>query len=104
MDESTGSPAVWESAKVAAVSGATPRWFALTGLAAATAGPIAAGLQGNPTVAAISATPSLVLGLAFFVGVICPAIWSRKAQRQKAALNVMNALLGRNPGSAYKRT
>ncbi|MFD7590721.1 hypothetical protein ACFV84_35385 [Kitasatospora sp. NPDC059811] len=37
--------------------------------------------------------------LLFFFGVVCPAVWSRKAQRKKAALNVLNTLIGRNPTS-----
>ncbi|MFJ5192475.1 hypothetical protein ACIQCQ_10215 [Streptomyces sp. NPDC088394] len=57
-------------------------------------GSLAAGLQGNMAVATMSAAPSLLLGSFFFFGVVCPAVWSRKPQRQKAALTVMTSLLG----------
>ncbi|MEU3616047.1 hypothetical protein ABZ725_27480 [Streptomyces sp. NPDC006872] len=101
MPESTGSAV---SGETASAGGAAPprrssRRLA-AGVAATSAGPFAAGLQGDLTIAVISAAPGLVLGLSFFFGVVCPAVWSRKAQRQKAALNVMNSLLGRTAGGA----
>lgn len=101
MHEGTGSA---ESGETAQTAGIAPRhasrWLAPAGVAATSAGPFAAGLQGNKTIAVISAAPSLVLGLLFFFGVVCPAVWSRKTQRQRAAINVMNSLIGRNPGGA----
>ncbi|MFE4973479.1 hypothetical protein ACFRAR_15360 [Kitasatospora sp. NPDC056651] len=66
-------------------------------MTATTAGPTVAGLQGNTTIAVISAAPGLAVGLLFFFGVVCPAVWSRKPQRRRAALNAMNALIGRSP-------
>lgn len=72
----------------------TARWLAPAGLAVTSGGTLAAGLQGNVAVAALSAAPSLLLGSFFFFGVVCPAIWSRKLRRQRAALAVMAALLG----------
>ncbi|MFD9062907.1 hypothetical protein ACFVZ3_15485 [Kitasatospora purpeofusca] len=88
---STGSVQVAGTAPPWAAS----RWLAPAGVAATGAGPIAAGLQGNVTIAVISAAPGLVLVTSLFFGVICPAVWSRRTQRQKAALNVLTALIGR---------
>ncbi|GGZ18217.1 hypothetical protein GCM10010387_08340 [Streptomyces inusitatus] len=70
------------------------RWLTPAGLAVTSGGALAAGFQGNMAVAAMSAAPSLLLGSFFFFGVVCPAVWSRKPQRQKAALAVMTSLLG----------
>jgi hypothetical protein len=79
------------------------RWLASAGLAMTSTGALAAGLQGSMTVAAMSAAPSLVLGSFFFFGVVCPAVWSRKPQRQKAALDVMASLLGQAPRRSMTR-
>ncbi|MFD4908658.1 hypothetical protein [Kitasatospora purpeofusca] len=83
--------------------GSTPghsaRWLAPTAMTATTAGPMVAGFQSNTTIAVISAAPTLAVGLLFFFGVVCPAVWSRKPQRQKAALKVMSTLIGRSPSS-----
>ncbi|MFJ3218722.1 hypothetical protein ACIPLC_22715 [Kitasatospora sp. NPDC086801] len=108
MHEGTGIPVSGGSAQAAgtappAAPAAAPRWLAPAGVAATGAGPVAAGLQSNNTIAIISAAPSLVVVLPFFFGVVCPAVWSRKAQRQKAALNVLNTLIGRSPTSPPPR-
>ncbi|MFF2747113.1 hypothetical protein ACFVVA_16385 [Kitasatospora sp. NPDC058048] len=77
--------------------GRSTRWLAPTAMTATTAGPMVAGFQGNTTIAVISAAPTLVVGLLLFFGVVCPAVWSTKPQRQRAALKVMNTLIGRSP-------
>lgn len=105
MHEGTGSPVSTGSVQVA---GQTPhrsasRWLAPVGAAATGIGPITAGLQGNTTIAVISAAPGLILVTLLFFGVVCPAVWSRRTQRQKAALNVLNALIGRNGIAAPAR-
>jgi hypothetical protein len=100
MHEGTGSPVSSETVQAASEAPRqASRWLASAGVLAAGAGPLAAGLQGNRAVAVISAAPGLLLGLLVFFGVVCPAIWSKKAQRQRAALNVLNALIGRSPGA-----
>lgn len=99
MSEGTGNALTGEASQVmGGAFGAEPprrstRWLAPAGLAMTSTGALAAGLQGNLTVAAMSAAPSLILGSFFFFGVVCPAVWSRKPQRQKAALEVMTSLL-----------
>ncbi|MFJ8436991.1 hypothetical protein ACIQ9P_37430 [Kitasatospora sp. NPDC094019] len=65
-------------------------------MTATTAGSMVAGVQGNTTIAAITATPTLVASLLFFFGVVCPAVWSRKPQRRTAAIKVLNTLIGRS--------
>ncbi len=73
-----------------------PAWAGLAGLPSA--GAVAAGLSGDVILVALSAVaPSLICGSFFFFGVVCPAIWSRRPRRQKAALAVMASLLGRAP-------
>ncbi|MER8103529.1 hypothetical protein [Kitasatospora sp. NPDC094016] len=101
MHEGTGIPASGGSAQATGTAPPAPgpRWLAPAGVAATGAGPVAAGFQSNNTIAIISAAPSLVVVLLFFFGVVCPAVWSRKAQRKKAALNVLNTLIGRSPTS-----
>ncbi|WP_330240465.1 hypothetical protein [Streptomyces sp. NBC_00525] len=100
MSEGTGNPLPREvDQSMDGILGAEPRrrptrWLTPAGLAVTGAGTLAAGFQGNMAVAAMSAAPSLLLGAFFFFGVVCPAVWSRKPQRQKAALAVMTSLLG----------
>lgn len=105
MLEDTASAVSGET--VPAAGGVLPRrpsrWFASAGLAVTGAGPVAAGVQGDMTLAMISAVPGVVLGLLFFFGVICPAVWSRKVRRQRAALNVMNSLLGRSTAGVQRQ-
>ncbi|WP_416876094.1 hypothetical protein [Kitasatospora sp. SC0581] len=79
------------------------RWLAPASAAATGIGPIAAGVQGNTTIAIISAAPGLILVTLLFFGVVCPAVWSKKTQRQKAALNVLNALIERGGITAPSR-
>ncbi|MCB5910143.1 hypothetical protein [Streptomyces pinistramenti] len=103
MSEGTGNTRPSEAGQVmGGAFGAEPlrrsaRWLAPAGLAMTSTGALAAALQGSMTVAAMSSAPSLILGSFFFFGVVCPAVWSRKPQRQKAALDVMTSLLGLAP-------
>jgi hypothetical protein len=109
MSEGTGNALPGEEGQV--MGGAfvaeplrrSTRWLAPAGLAMTSTGALAAGLQDNMTVAAMSAAPSLILGSFFFFGVVCPAVWSRKPQRQKAALDVMTSLLGLAPRRSMTR-
>lgn len=105
MLEDTASAVSGEAAPAAgsALPRRPSRWFASAGLAVTGAGPVAVGLQGDMTLAVVSAVPGVVLGLLFFFGVICPAIWSRKVRRQKAALEVMNSLLGRSTAGVQRQ-
>jgi len=109
MSEGTGNALPGEASQVmGGAFGPEPlrrstRWLAPAGLAMTSTGALAAGLQGNMTVAAMSAAPSLILGSFFFFGVVCPAVWSRKPQRQKAALDVMISLLRLAPQRSATR-
>jgi len=69
-------------------------WLTPASLAVTGGGTLAAGLRGDIAAASMLAAPILVLGSFLFFGVVCPAIWSRKPQRQKAALTVLTSLLG----------
>lgn len=74
--------------------------LAATGTSAAPA-TVSAALAIHGSIA-LAITSAFLLPILIIVLVICPAIWSRKSERRKAALDVIDRLLGRWPANAIE--
>ncbi|MGW5132343.1 hypothetical protein [Streptomyces sp. NPDC004135] len=66
------------------------------------AAPIVSAMRQDYVAGLIAGAPAFAVALLIFFLVICPAVWSKSADRQSAALAVLDRLLGR-PGEKPKQ-